>query len=116
MWSPPNLQLHFPKMQSVPDPQICGTGTPSLWACEIPSRKPLLFSRAISNDGTIPHPSHTQLTRFVATRMIEGKHTWLNSPPTNPTVNAVRRRGPTAMSTLTKFIHLSPIKGITHSE
>lgn len=32
MWSPPNLQLLFPKKQSVLDPQIIGTETPSLWA------------------------------------------------------------------------------------
>ena len=29
MWSPPNLQLLFPKKQSVLDPQIIGTETPS---------------------------------------------------------------------------------------
>ena len=32
MWSPPNLQLLLPKKQSVLDPQIIGTETPSLWA------------------------------------------------------------------------------------
>lgn len=44
MWSPPNLQLPFPKKQSVLDPQIIGTETPSLWACRDPlSQAPPLF-------------------------------------------------------------------------